>query len=145
MPGKSDVWETDILNYAFRGVAMPTLTSNTAPASIWAALHSADPTDAGGGAELNYTSYARQAISRATGSWAAPADNSGSQRITNSNVISWPASTGGGSQTATHIGYWSAVTGGSLLYSEALTVAQTITVGGSAPSAAVGALTISEG
>lgn len=146
MPGKTDSWENDILNYAFRGVAMPTLTSNTSPASIWAALWIGDPTDAGsGGAEASYTGYVRQAISRATGSWAAPADNGGSQRISNAAAVTWPASTGGGSQTVTHIAYMSAATGGTMLYSEALTVAQTITVGGSAPIAAIGALTVAEG
>lgn len=146
MPGKTDSYENDVLNYTFRGVAMPTLTAPATPASVFGALWIGDPTDTGaGGAEASYTGYARQALSRAAGTWTVPADNGGSQRITNAAAVTWPASTGGGTQTVTHIAIMSAVTGGVMLYSDALTTSQAITVGGSAPIAAIGAITISEG
>ena len=142
---KSNHLEDEILNYVLRGQAFTVLTAATTPANLHVALFTADPTDAGSGVEVAYTGYARQAVSRATGSWAAPADNAGSQRTSNSNAITFPASTGG-SPTVTHWGLVSTLTGAfTLLYHGALTVAQTINAGGSAPTFAAGALTIQAG
>ena len=141
---KSNTLETELLNYVLRGQALTTLSAATTPANVWVALFTADPTDAGSGAEVAYTSYARVAVSRATGSWSAPADNAGAMRSTNAAAITFPASTGGGAQTVTHFGLMSAATAGTLLYHGALTVAQTINVGGSAPEFAIGALAVSE-
>jgi len=142
---KSNHLEDELLNYVLRGVAFTVLTAATTPASLHVALFTADPTDAGTGAEVAYTGYARQPVTRGTAVWAAPADNAGSQRTSNSNVITFPASTGG-SPTVTHWGLVNALSGAfTLFYHGVLTVAQTINAGGSAPSFAVGALTIQEG
>ncbi len=136
---KSNFLETAILDHVLRGVAFPALGTNT-----HVALFTADPTDAGSGAEVTGGAYARVAVARATTAWAAPADNAGSQRTSNSGTITFPAPTANWG-TVTHWGLFDAATGGNLLYHGALTTSQTVTSGGSAPSFAAGALTIQEG
>lgn len=138
MPGKSDFLENAVLNTVLRGVAFPTLTN------CHIALHTADPLDAGSGTEVSGGSYARVSVTRATGSWAAPADASGSQQTSNSAAITFPAPTANWG-TVTHIGIWDAATTGNLLYSAALTTSRTINNGDGAPSFAIGALTVAEG
>jgi len=137
MPGKSDFLENAVLNTVLRGVAFPTLTN------CFVSLHTADPTDAGTGTEVSGGSYARVSVSRATGSWAAPADVSGAQSTSNSNLITFPSPTANWG-TVTHVGIFDASTAGNLLYSAALTTSRTINNGDGAPSFAIGALTISE-
>lgn len=135
---KSNFLEDAILNHVLRGVAFPTLAG-----SVYVALHTADPTDAGTGTEVTGGSYARVAVSRGTGSWAAPSDNSGSQRTSNSAAITFAAPTANWG-TITHVAIWDASTSGNLLYRQALTTNRTVNNGDQAPSFAIGALTVSE-
>lgn len=140
MPGKSDFLEAAILNHVFRGVAMPTFAAN-----VWQSLHTADPGDTGA-SEVNsgtHAWYARVPISRATGSWTAPADASGSQQIANAAAITYASPTT--TVTVTYAGYWDAATGGNFLYSAPLGTTRNLQNGDQAPSAAIGAATVSEG
>jgi hypothetical protein len=72
MTAKSDTFENDLLKLIFQGTAIANLAQNngTSPlASLYFALHSADPGDAGTMAtsEVAYTGYARKAVARSTG------------------------------------------------------------------------------
>jgi hypothetical protein len=93
--------------------------------TAYAALHTADPTDAGTGAECNYTSYARVATSAAT--WAAATGSSTASTTTVAD-ISFPTSTGG-TNTAGWVALWDAVTAGNLLWHGPLSLAKSIASG----------------
>jgi hypothetical protein len=84
------------------------------------ALFTADPTDAFTTAnEVSAAWYARQS----TGAFSAP-----SSGVTyNLNTVQFPAVTGA-PVTITHIGIVDAVTGGNLLYSQALTTPKTLNI-----------------
>ena len=140
MPGKSDYLESGILNHVFRAVAFPTI-----PAAVFISLHTADPLDAGTGAEVSTTgtAYARASVTRAVGAFAAPTDNAGSQQTSNSAAITYATATANWG-TVTHVGVQDAVTAGNLLYSAALTTSRTINNGDVTPSFAIGALTVQE-
>ncbi len=110
----SDYLEQKLLNHTFRN------TAYTSPgASVYVALHTADPTDAGTGTEASYTNYARVAVT----AWDAPGTSRATQ---NTNAISF--ATPGSSQTVTHIGIWdNGTTGaGNLLFYGALTTSKTL-------------------
>jgi len=75
MAGKSDVFETDILDLIFQGVAIADIAENdtTSPlAQYFVSLHTADPTDSGTqtSSEISYVNYARVAVTRTSGGWA---------------------------------------------------------------------------
>jgi hypothetical protein len=143
MAGFSDAMETEILNYILRGTAFTTLTANTTPANLYAALWIGDPLDTGaGGAEASYTSYARVALSRASGTWNSPTASGASMLCDNVAAITFPASTGGAAQTVTHIVIMSASSGGTQIFNEALAASRTINSGDAAPTFAIGALDV---
>lgn len=77
----SDYLETAWLNHMFR------LDTFSKPATIYAALHSIDPTDVGNIGEFTGTAYARVPIAVANASWEAPVTEGDSQMISNSIVI----------------------------------------------------------
>jgi hypothetical protein len=141
MPGKSDFLENQVLNSTLRATAWPAWTTGSHYVALWVG----DPTDAGsGGAEVSGGAYARVPVARASGSWAAPADSSGSQLTSNVAAVTFPAPTANWG-TVTHFAVMDAITGGNMLYSGALAASRTINNGDGAPSFAAGALTISEG
>lgn len=103
-------------------------TAYTSPGtSIYVALHSADPTDAGSGAELSGSSYARVQVS----SWDAPSTRS----TQNTSTITFPTASGNWT-AATHVGIWDASTAGNLLFAKALGSTITVLSGGVASFAA---------
>lgn len=106
-------------------------TSYTMP-TAYVALYTANPTDAGGGTEANYGSYAR--VTTAGADWNAASGTSG----TNANAISFPACTSG-TNTITGFGILDASSGGNLLAwgTCSLSVSTGIT-----PSFAAGALAL---
>jgi hypothetical protein len=119
MAGLSDYLENGLLN-VFRGTAFPL----AATGSVYVALHTADPTDAGTGTEVSGTAYARQGITKASGSWAAPTGNPAA--ITNAAAVTFPAAGAGGWGTVTHVAIWDASTAGNLLFSGALTASKAV-------------------
>lgn len=139
MGSMSDYVENNILNSLLRGTAWPAVSGNT-----YVGLSTADPLDDGSGiAEPAGGSYARVAVSRATGSWDAPANQAGAQKTANTGAVTFAAPTGNWG-TITHFFVSDASSGGNMLMSGALTTPRTINNGDGAPSFAAGTLTITE-
>lgn len=133
---KGEITSNDVLNAVLRAVD-PSWRGN---ASRYIALHTADPTASGNqtSSEANYTSYARVAVTAATGFTAA----SGGE-TDNTALIQFPQCTGG-SNNISHVSIGTAATGtGQILYvgalSATLTVANLIQ-----PQFNIGALVIQE-
>lgn len=120
MGSLSDFAENELLDHVLNAAYTP-------PATVYLALHTADPTDDGSGAEANYTSYARTAITFGAAS---------SRRVTQSGAVTFPASTGG-SNTVTHWGIWDASSSGNMLAHGAFATSKSI-VSGNTPSVATG-------
>ena len=121
----SDYLEKIILDYVLRN------TADWAPSAVYLALHTADPADAGSGAEVSGGSYARQACAfdaaHATGGNTA---NTDAESFTN-----MPAC------TVTHIGVWDAASSGNLLFHTAVDTSKAV-LAGDTISVAAGAVTI---
>lgn len=95
----SDYAETAIFNHVLRNIAM------TSPTTVYVALFTTNPTDAGTGTEVSGGNYVRQPVT-----FGAPSNGVGS----NSGQVLWdPASIPFG--TVTHIGLYDAMTSGNLL------------------------------
>ena len=136
MAGKSDYLEAGLLN-VFRGTLFPL----AATGSVYIALHTEDPADDGTGAEVGAgIGYARQEVTKAGGSWAAPSGEPA--LIDNAAAITFGPATGDWT-TVTHVAIRDADTAGNLLYSGALTVSKAIGDGDSAEFA-IGALDLQE-
>jgi len=92
----SNTFETDLLSLLFTNVNIALLGDATGvrgsatAGSLYAALHTADPGEAGDQttSESAYTGYARIAISRDTGSWTV-SSNAGTGQVVNNNTLSW--------------------------------------------------------
>ena len=139
MTAKGDVLETAMLNHEYR------TATRAKPANKWIALFTADPLDAGSGAEVTGTGYARVQVAVADASWSAPADSSGNMVITNAIAITFPTPGGNWSGPITHWASMDANTGGNVMHRGALTTPRTVNNGDQAPTFAIGALTIGEG
>lgn len=113
MSAKSNYLENKVIDH-FLGTS-----STSAPSNVYLALHTADPTDAGSGAEVSGNGYSRQAIT-----FAAASNGSAS-----SNTAEEFTASGGAFGTITHFGIWDASTSGNLLYHGALTASKTIADG----------------
>lgn len=101
--GKTDFLENKIINIVFKN------TAYTPPATVYAALFTATPSDTGGGTEVTGGSYARQALTMGTASLGS---------ISNTATITFSSVPTG---TITTLGVYDASTGGNLLYYQALT------------------------
>lgn len=110
-----------ISNYLENALINATLrnTAYSSPATVYVALFTSDPTDAGSGTEVSGGSYARQSAT-----FAAPSNGAAS---TNADV-QFPQATGNWG-TITHFGIYDALTTGNLLYHGALTTSKTIETG----------------
>lgn len=138
---KSDTFENDLLqlilnnvNAALIGDATG-LRGSSVAGSLYAALHSADPGEAGNQStsEVTYTGYARQAIARSSAGFTI----SGSSASLTS-AVNFPASSGGGSP-ATYFSIGVASSGaGKILYSGVLNNAIPCNSAGVAPQLGAG-------
>jgi hypothetical protein len=123
---KGDTFENDLLKLIFNGTAIADLAENdtTGPlTSLYAALHTADPGEAGTQttSEVAYTGYARAAIARTSGGFTVSGNT-----VTLTAEVSFPAGTGG-SGTATHFSIGTAASGaGKILYKGAYTPNQAV-------------------
>lgn len=142
---KSNAFETAFLNLVFKNLAIADIgdASGLQPAatagSLYIALHTADPGEAGSQttSEATFTSYARVAVTRGAG-WTV----SGNQ-VSNTSAITFPACTGG-SNTITHFSIGCASSGaGTLLMSGALSAPLAVSNGITAQFA-IGALVATE-
>ena len=120
--GKSTATSNNLLKLIFNATNWALIADNTATtplASLYVALHTADPGIGGTQStnEVTYTSYARVAVARTTGGWTASSVASTSPVA----AITFPAGTGG-TGTAT---FWSIGTlasgAGVILYSGTVT------------------------
>lgn len=119
----------------------------TPPATVYAALFTVAPTDAGGGTEVSGGSYAREAIASSLANWAGTQGagttvvSSGTGGTTSNNVVvTFNAPTANwGSIVA--VGLFDALTGGNLLIYGNLTNAKTVNNGDAAPSFPAAAFT----
>jgi hypothetical protein len=111
----------EISNYLENALINGTLraTNFTAPAAVYVSLHTADPTDAGTGAEVSGGSYVRQAAT-----FGAPSNGAS----TTTADITYPQATASYG-TVGWIGIWDASTSGNLLYHSPLNTSKTIDTG----------------
>jgi len=109
----ADYYENKILDHMLRAQAF------TPPATVYVALYTTAPTDAGGGTEVSGGSYARQAVT-------FNAASAGS--ITNSADITFPQATADWG-TIVAVGLFDASTAGNLLWYGNLTTSQTVNNG----------------
>jgi len=116
---KSNAFELAFLKLVFRNENIANvgdatgLRGSSSAGNLYAGLYTADPGEAGDQTtnEAAYTSYARVAISRATGSWNVTGNG-----LENASAISFPACTGG-SATVMFVGIGTDSSGaGTLLY-----------------------------
>lgn len=102
---KSDYLENKLLDHALGGGDF------TRPATIYVALFTSAPTDAGGGVEVSGGSYARVAVTNNATNW--PAASGGSK--SNGTAITFPAATASWG-TVVAVGILDAASAGNLLY-----------------------------
>ena len=113
MSEMSNYLENALINVTLRGTAF------TAPTTIYVALFTTDPTDAGSGTQVTGGSYARTAVT-----FGAPSDG-----VSLSNAdCTFPQATASWG-TVSHIGLYDALTTGNLLYHTPLDVSKTIDTG----------------
>jgi hypothetical protein len=93
----------------------------TRPATVHVSLHSADPTDAGSGAELSGGSYARVAVTNNATNWPAAASGAKANGV----AVAFPTATADWT-AATHFAIWDASSAGNMLYHGALTASKTV-------------------
>lgn len=110
MAAASDFLELKILEHTLG------ITAYTQPSTVYLALFTTDPTDAGTGTEVSGGGYARQSIS-----WNTPASGA----TTNSADVTFPQATGNYG-TVTHIGIFDASSAGNLLYHGALSASKSV-------------------
>jgi len=133
----SSYFEAQILNW-LKGTSIA-----ASPATLYAALYTANPTDANAsGTEVSGNAYARIGITSATG-WSAITDNGAGNGsvISNSGIITFPTPTPAGWGTVTGFALYDALTVGNELFWAALTASKVINAGDTV-SFAIGALTI---
>lgn len=107
MSSFSDYLEDAVLDHVFRNVAL------TSPTTVYLALYTVTPSDAGGGTEVTGGGYARQAITFGAASGGA---------MSNSALVSFTAS-GANFGTVAAVGIFDAVSGGNLLAWDGITSA----------------------
>jgi hypothetical protein len=132
MAGKSDYLENKVLDLLLGAV------SYTVPTTVYVALYTAAPTDAGGGTEVSGGGYARVAVTNNTTNF--PAASNGSK--SNGTTISFPTATADWG-TVVAVGIFDAATAGNLLFWANLTTSKTIQNGDTAQFSA-GSLSFTE-
>lgn len=146
MGAKSDYLENKLIDYIFRGQAMP------ANPVIYIGLLTAAPSDAGGGTEVTGESYARvkaaAGAAQALTDWKSTqndnlASTGSSGQTKNSAAIVFPEPTADWGRV-TDFGVYDAPTGGNLLYFTSLAIPKTINNGDPAPYFAPDALVVTE-
>lgn len=111
----SDYLENKLLDHVMRN------TAYTSPATVYAALYTAAPSDSGGGTEVSGGSYARVAITCGAASGGS---------ISNSAIVNFGTASGSWG-TLTHAGVFDASSAGNLLFWGALAASKTVASGDS--------------
>ena len=100
MPAFSNDTENKIVEHFLRGSAQ------TSPTTVYLALFTSDPTDAGSGNECSFADYARQ-----VSTWSAFSSGSTS----NAGVITFPAKGDAGTVVVSHVGVYDHPSAGNLI------------------------------
>jgi len=114
--GQSDYLELKLLDHVLGA------TVYTAPATVYLALYSVTPGDAGGGTELSGNGYARVAVTNNATNWPAAAAGAKS----NGAAVVFPTATPSNWTAAVAFGILDNSSGGNLLYWGPLTESVTI-------------------
>ena len=139
---KTNSFETAFLNHVFTNAAIANigdasgLPAAATPGSLYIALYTTDPGEAGGGTEASFGGYARQAVARGSG-WTVLGN-----KAENAAAITFPEATSG-SETVTHFAILTDSSGGDMLYYSSLTASRAVATGVTLEFAA-GVLTITE-
>lgn len=152
MANMSDFLENKLIDWLLRGQAIgitgATAGAGSGPTSVWVALFTANPTDAGGGTEVTGGSYARVQVTSSLANWAGTQGSgttvasSGSGGVTSNNgAITFPSPTANWG-TVTGFGLFDASTGGNLLIWGALGTSKTVNNGDAAPAFNAAQLTL---
>lgn len=104
--GKADYLENKLLDYILSAAAF------SSPATVYVALYSVTPSDAGGGTELTGNAYARVAVTNNATNW--PAASGGSK--SNGTAITFPTATPADWLTAVAFAILDNSVGGNFLY-----------------------------
>lgn len=121
MGGKSDYLENELLDHVLGG------GDYSRPATVYIALYTTAPTDAGGGVEVSGGSYARKSVTNNDTEWPAAAGGLKS----NANVIEFVEATGDWG-TIVACAIFDAVTSGNMLYWGNLSAPKVISSGSTA-------------
>lgn len=133
----SDFLENKLLDYYLRAKNWDGTANATVPGTLYVALFTATPNDAGGGTEVSGGSYARVGV--ATSGWNA----SSGGLVDNIAAINFgTASANWG--TVTHVGLYDASTGGNLIDWGVLTASRVVNSGDGPVQFAAGALDLTE-
>lgn len=124
MAAASNYTETNIINALLRGVAFPV------PTTVYVALHTADPTDAGGNEVSTgaWPAYVRKDAANGgavNAGWAAPTNGVSNNLL----QIIYPGMDGLSPVTVTHWSLYDAATGGNMLVHAALDTSRTLQPG----------------
>lgn len=118
---KSNFLEDEILDHVLGNAAY------TAPATVYIALYTAAPTDAGGGTEVSGGSYVRLSVTNNATNWPA---SSGGAKANGTDFTFATATANWGTVAA--FGIFDAVTAGNLLYWADLAVSKAVNSGDTA-------------
>lgn len=138
----TDYLENKVTDWLFRGQAF------TPPATLYFGLNTAACSDSSVGTEATYTGYARTGVAaslanfagtQSAGSTVASTGTSGT--TSNNATITIGGAPTSGPSVVTHFTIWDAVTGGNMLFCNALTVSKTINNGDAAPVFPIAAFT----
>jgi len=143
---KSNDFETDLLLLIFNNIDIANLgdaaglQNSVAAGSLFVALHTADPGEAGNQStsEATYTGYARVAVARTAGGWTVAGNG-----VTNAAAVAFGLCTAG-SSTCTYFSVGYQTSGATkMCYSGALGASLAVS-NGITPSFAIGQLSITE-
>ena len=118
MAGKSTYLANKVLDHLLGG------TTYTPPSTLYIALFTDAPTDAGGGTEVSGGSYARAAVTNNTTNW--PSASNGQKQ--NANQIAFAQATAAWG-TVVAVGIFDAATDGNLLWWANLAAPRTVNSG----------------
>ena len=140
MSSATNYLENKIVDWLFRGQAF------APPATLYVALFTAAPSDAGGGTEVTGGAYARVAVASSLADWAGTqsagsvvASTGTGGQTSNNAPITFPAPTANWG-SVTHFAIFDAASGGNMLFWAPLTAAKTINNGDAAPAFPAGTL-----
>jgi len=134
MSAMSNYLEAALLAHIFQNSAY------TGPTTVYVALGTAGAD--GSFTELSGNGYARVGVTCNSTNWAGPTGNNGT--VANGAAITFPAPTGNwnGGSSFGYFAIFDASSSGNMLFWGSLTTAQTVLSTNSAPSFAIGALSI---